>query len=347
MSGRVPVLLAGLCLGLLGGCAHAPSAPPAPPAPAAGTPIAPDVLAQLGTIGVLAPGDGPRFDIETPARFSAAGAAAGMAKGFGLGLLGAAGCFLTIGRLAEACFLALGTPVWMVAGAKEGAETKEAPPEVTRHAPALQDAVRNAKAQDVLRDRIVELARAQDRHSLLRLVEADPPPSCEEIDYGRWGGDEIATVLKLRVSSVVLKQTEDPSSQAQAAARMGGSDPPLAMTMRVESRLIRAADGAELDLRVFEHRGAGHPIAAWAADDAKRFRDALDGALQALAGDILQALYPESPANEPDRPLAGLGFKGVTAWVELAAAPIGAKVPCSGRTIPVSGDQGEPDGLSP
>lgn len=332
MSYRVPVLLAGLCLGLLAGCAHAPSAPPVPPAPAAGTPIAPDVLAQLGTIGVLAPGDGPPLDIETPARFSTAGAAAGMAKGFGLGLLGAAGCFLTIGRLAEACFLALGTPVWMVAGAKEGAETKEAPPEVARHAPALQDAVRNAKAQDVLRDRIVELARAQDRHSLLRLVEAEPPPSCEGIDYGRWGGDEIATVLKLRVSSVVLKQTEDP---------------PLAMTMRVESRLIRAADGAELDLRVFEHRGAGHPIAAWAADDAKRFRDALDGALQTLAGDILQALYPESPANEPDRPLAGLGFKGVTAWAEPAAAPIGAKVPCSGRTIPVPGDQEEPDGLSP
>ncbi len=207
-------------------------------------------------------------------------------------------------------------------GAKEGAEIKEPPPEVARHVPALLDPVLYARVQDALRDRIVELARAQDRHSLFRLVEPGPPSSSDGTDYGRWAGDGIDTVLKLGAISVILKQTEDPSSQAQAAAGMGRSDPPLAMVMRVEARLIRATDGAELDLRVFEHRRAGHPMVVWAADDAKRFRDALDDASQALAGDIMQALYPESQANESDRPLAGPGFKGVPAKAEPAAAPL-------------------------
>ncbi len=264
MRGRVPVLLAIRCLGLLAACAHAPSVPPAPPAPAAGTPISADVLARLGTVGVLAE-NGPRLDIGTPERFSTAGAAAGLATGFGLGLLGAVGCVITLGHLAEACFLALGTPVWMVWGAKEGAKTKEPPPEASRHIPTLLDAVRDAKAQDVLRDRIVEMARAQDRHSLLRLVEPEPPTSSDGIDYGRWAGDGIDTVLKLDVSSVILKQTADPSSQAQVTAGRGEDDPPLAMVIRVETRVIRATDGAELDLRVFEHRRAGHPMAVWAA----------------------------------------------------------------------------------
>ena len=297
---RASVLVA-VALALVG-CAHAASTPPAPPAPAARAPIPEDVRARLGTIGVLSAGYGPRLDIETPERFSTVGAAAGLAKGFGLGLLGAAGCVLTLGRLAEACGLALGTPVWMVMGAKEGAKTKEPPPEVARHVPPLLNAVVNARVQDALRDRIVDVARAQDRHSLFRLVEPGPPSSSDGIDYGRWMGDGIDTILNLSVSNVILKQIEDPSSQAQAAAGMGRSDPSLAMVMRVEARLIRSTDGTELDLRVFEYRRAGHPMAAWAADDAKRFGDALEEASQALAGDILQALYPESQANEPDRP---------------------------------------------
>ena len=294
-------MLVGVALALVG-CAHAASTLPAPSAPAAGTPISGDVLAQLGTIGVLAVEHTPRLDIETPERFSTAGAAAGLGKGFGLGLLGAVGCVLTLGHLAEACVLALGTPVWMVMFAKQGAKTKEPPPEVARHVPPLLNAVVNARVQDALRDRIVELARAQDRHSLFRLVEPGPPSSCDRNDYGRWMGDGIDTILNLGVSNVILKQMEDPSSQAQGTAAMGRSDPTLAMVMRVEARLIRATDGAELDLRVFEHRRAGNPMVVWAADDAKRFRDGLDDASQALAGDILQALYPGSQAGEPDRP---------------------------------------------
>ena len=291
-SGWNPSRVVGVVLALAG-CAHAPPRPAVAPATPTKGPIPEEVRAQLGTVGVLSTEDAPGLAFEAPERFSTAGAAAGIAKGFGIGVLGAVGCFISVGRLAEACVLALGTPVWMIKGAEQGAKTKEPPPEVARHGPFLHDALGAAQVKHVLRDRIVELARAQDRHSFFRLLETGTTSPSDEIDYGRWVGDGIDTILELRSVDLLMKQAEDPATLT-GTTNVGAADLSFHLTLRVRMRLVRAADGAELDTRVIEHHRTGHPMALWAAEDARRFRETLDAASQALALEILWMLFPAS-----------------------------------------------------
>src|SRR5574341_2020390 len=138
---------------VLVGCAHSASNPVAPPTGLGSAQISAEDRARLGVIGVVSAEYVPTLEIVTPERYSTAGAAAGLAKGFALGLLGAAGCFLTMGRLGEACGLALGTPVWMVREAELGAKKADPPPEVAQNLPSLQSGLLDTPVQHVLRDR--------------------------------------------------------------------------------------------------------------------------------------------------------------------------------------------------
>jgi hypothetical protein len=248
----------------------------------------------LGLIGVVSAEYVPALEIVTPERFSTGGAAAGLAKGFALGVLGAAGCFFTVGRLAEACVLALGTPVWMVREAEKGAKKVDPPPEVVQNLPSLQSGLLDMPVQQVLRDRIVETARAQDRPLFFRLIEAGPSSPYDAIDHERWAGEGIDTILDVRLESVELRQEVDPSSLVHGISWSRGADPPFPLLVRAKTRLIRAADGVELAARAFEHRRTGYPIALWAAAEAERFREALGVASEVLAQDILDNLFPPS-----------------------------------------------------
>jgi len=102
-------------------------------------------------------------------------------------------------------------------------------------------------------------------------------------------------------SSSVLTGFEDASALIIMApatltgtTNVGAADLSFHLTLRVRMRLVRAADGAELDTRVIEHHRTGHPMALWAAEDARRFRETLDAASQALALEILWMLFPAS-----------------------------------------------------
>jgi len=86
-SGWNPSRVVGVVLALAG-CAHAPPRPAVAPATPTKSPIPEEVKAQLGTVGVLSTEDAPGLAFEAPERFSTAGAAAGIAKGFGIGVLG-------------------------------------------------------------------------------------------------------------------------------------------------------------------------------------------------------------------------------------------------------------------
>ena len=277
---------------VLVGCAHFTSTPVAPPAGGGSTQISAEDRARLGLIGVVSAEYVPTLEIVTPERFSTAGAAAGLAKGFAMGLLGAAGCFLTVGRFGEACVLALGTPVWMVREAEMGAKKVDPPPEVVQNLPSLQSGLLGMPVQQELRDRIVEAARAQDRHFFFRLTEAGPHSPYDAIDHERWAGEGIDTILEVRLESVVLRQEVDPSSLVHGIPWSGGGDPAFPLLVKARTRLIRAADGVELAARAFEHRRTGYPIALWAADEVKRFREALAVVSQALAQEMLDDLFP-------------------------------------------------------
>lgn len=167
------VLLAGGVA--LAGCAHAAARSAAQPVEVPRAPLPQEVRARIGTVAVVAAGPIPVVEVQGVPRYSTAGAAAGLAKGFTLGVLGAAACFLTMGRLPEACGLALATPVLMIKSAKEDAEKWADPPVPDAGELSLRDVARGARVQGILRDRLLTAAQEQAGRVLVPLPAEDPP----------------------------------------------------------------------------------------------------------------------------------------------------------------------------
>ncbi len=266
-------------LGPLLGCAHAAETPLPPPVEA--------LRAQLGAVGIVAAGPGAPAEFKVPLRGKGAAAAAGVGTGFLVGLGGAALCFVSYGRVPEACVIGLATPYLMVEGGRQGAARGIEAEEVDRAEATLRGTLDAFRFSEALRDEVVRLSR--EEHGLAFFPLPHPErPSGGDAAMAAGPGLQVGAVLETTVTGLRLTATSGPGQRQGLAA---GINPPLELAVEVRVRLLRAADGHEVDARGFAHRRGGYAFTAWAAQDGQRLREELQATSQALARQIVEELF--------------------------------------------------------
>ena len=206
----IPLLVA------LGCTTRVPPSPPKPPK---------DILAQLGTIGVVS----GKFTPETKAvvvpagegKSAAALKAAGGALGLGIGaavMAAAAGhgaCFIGYGPgcvgfpLVAALATAI-TPFMTVYAAREAAadvDSYEWAPEALEEIegqgqPLLTDAFHQRNIQELLRDHVVREGRDKTSHPIVRVKDEGPETLDQKVDYRHLTSRGIDTVLEVSMTKV-------------------------------------------------------------------------------------------------------------------------------------------------
>jgi hypothetical protein len=68
-------------------------------------------------------------------------------------------------------------------------------------------------------------------------------------------------------------------------------NPSVRLVVTAQARLIRTHDKEELYVARFQYWGARMTVAEWESEDAQPVRDAIDRAAQALAEQIVDAVF--------------------------------------------------------
>ncbi len=96
--------------------------------------------------------------------------------------------------------------------------------------------------------------------------------------FGAGTGRRVDTILELKVTMLGL-------------IGRWTINPPLSFTMRIATRLVRAADHTELHTQELTYIGPARVFTAWAVKDAEAFRRALDPAVRALSEKAVEELF--------------------------------------------------------
>jgi hypothetical protein len=87
----------------------------------------------------------------------------------------------------------------------------------------------------------------------------------------------------------------------------GGINPSLAVHLEARATLLRADDGREIYSCPVHYRGRAHKFTAWAAHDAKLFREELQRCYEELSGTVIDQLVARrliAPGENPNLLLA-------------------------------------------
>ena len=305
-NGRTPAVSPGQCLVhlvlcllvlvVLLGCAHTP-----PP------PLAAATQAQLGTVGVVAARFAPEVDYRTPGRGGAGGAAIGTAKGVGLGVLGAAGCFLTYGTALPACGLAVVSPYLAVRYAVDQATDGVSPDTIAASETAITAVFAERHHPATARDEVVRVAVAQTGQSLVGLPGEGPRSAAETPRYTHLTAHGIDTVIEITLQRLALQsQTRVEGRNSWSIISAADLNPYLTVAVTARTRVLRTADGTVLYDHAREHTGRGATFPDWGANDAQLLRDGLDQLFQEMARAIVAQVFGVAipPKREPEAPAA-------------------------------------------
>lgn len=172
-------------------------------------------------------------------------------------------------------------PVVALGGAIYGAVVAESAEAVAEAEAALQKALAEAKIQEALPDRVYLVARDQTRNPVILLGESGPTARTEGLRHPP--SAEAAPDTFLEVSVTALRFVGN------------GINPPLALMMNVETRLVPAEDRGTHYEAALEYRSRTRKFTEWAADNAQPFREELERAIHSLAERIVEEaflLYP-------------------------------------------------------
>lgn len=229
--------------------------------------------ATLGTIGIGSGDLSPRVGLKSPTS----------GKGDAAWKAGSAGAFVSIGAgilSSNAVFLALGVglaPVVGLGGAVYGAMAAESATTVAEAEAALQGVLGEGRFQEALRDRVFLVAQEGTRRPLVRLEQPSPTAREEAASDSSRAAGHVDTVLEVRLEDVGF-----------AGCCI---NPPLALIVKVETRLLRVEDGKTLYESTLEYRSRTRKFVSWAANDAQMFRDELNRAAQSLAEKIVEDVF--------------------------------------------------------
>ena len=293
----VPLALSLLVLAVLLGCAHTP--------PSSLTAAA---QAQLGTVGVVAVPVPPQVDYRTPGSGGAGGAVIGAAKGLGLGIGGAALCFLTYGYALPACGVAVATPYFAARYAVDQATAGVAADTIAASETAIAALLGARTHESVVRDEVVRLAAVHTTQTLVPLPAEGAPSAFEPTPYKHLAAYGIDTVIEITFQRLAL--------QSHSSGRVGGDNiwrisaaelnPYLTLAVTARTRVLKTRDGTELYGHTREYIGKGATFTEWGANDAQYLRESLEQLLREMAGGIVTQVFGVDlpPAQEPEAPAA-------------------------------------------
>ena len=181
-------------------------------------------------------------------------------------------------ELGTICCVVL-TPFALCGGALSGA-AKARPVEKldAESETALRNAFQQVNLQELMRDRILRIAREKTNYTFVNLVEQGPSTPDEGFDYSAVANQGIHTVLEIAVLEVGL---------------VGNAEiyPNLQFFMSARTRLILAVDGEEVYVETLAYKGAMHTYSVWAADNAQSFGEELRGGSEELSERIVELLF--------------------------------------------------------
>lgn len=243
----------------VGGCASAPAPPPSEA-----------VRLNLGHIGIRSGAASPSAEWNMPAKGGAAGAGRGAAAA-ALSVLSAPcvgyGCAANV----------LLAPVGAVLGGIAGGATAEPAAAVEEAEAAVRAAFADLKIPDTLRDRIVQVTRAETPYTLFFLQD-DAAEECATRDNPARGADAMDTVLQINVQGYGTKAAWRPN-------------PPIFLFLDANVRLLRSADNTVLYSRKAAWVSAGRPLAEWAGSNGDPVREELGRGVQYLAERIVDVVF--------------------------------------------------------
>ena len=293
----VPLALSLLVLAVLLGCAHTP--------PSSLTAAA---QAQLGTVGVVAVPVPPQVDYRTPGSGGAGGAVIGAAKGLGLGIGGAALCFLTYGYALPACGVAVATPYFAARYAVDQATAGVAADTIAASETAIAAVLGARTHETVVRDEVVRLAAVHTTQTLVPLPAEGTPSAFEPTPYKHLAAHGIDAVIEITFQRLAL--------QPHSSGRFGGDNiwsisaaelnPYLTLAVTARTRVFKTTDGTELYGHTRDYIGRGATFTDWGANDAQFLRESLEQLLREMAGEIVTQVFGVDlpPAQEPEAPAA-------------------------------------------
>jgi hypothetical protein len=292
-----PLTVSLLVLVVLLGCAHTPPSP-----------LTATTQAQLGSIGVVAVPIPPAVDYRTPGPGGAGGAVIGAAKGLGLGIGGAALCFLTYGYALPACGVAVATPYFAARYAVDQATEGVAGDTIAASETAIQAVLGARTHETVVRDEVVRLAAVHTTQTLVPLPAERAPSAFEPTPYKHLAAQGIDTVIEITFQRVAL--------QSHSVSRVGGNtiwsisaaelNPYLTLAVTARTRVLKTTDGTELYGHTRGYIGKGASFTDWGANDAQFLRESLEQLLREMAGEIVTQVFGVDlpPAREPEAPAA-------------------------------------------
>jgi hypothetical protein len=225
-------------------------------------------IARLGAMGVVAGPSAATLTYQAPPRGAAAGARQGLARGFGEAL--------GSGDI----FLALGAPIFAGIRAVDGAATARSVEEVDRAEQGLRAAFAGIRIAEVVRDRAGSYLEARTGRPAAILPGDGPGTATDLPDGAEPAAANVQTVLEVSVPAVGLRDV---------GPTVGNPDFQFAMVVRV--RVTDAVTGRELFRGRLPHVGAVTKFGDWGADDARRFREEIRRAADAVAWEIVDDLF--------------------------------------------------------
>ncbi len=226
-----------------------------------------DARATLGTIGVVSQERSSQFDYATPTT--------GVASGAGVGLK----MWLAASKNCSQGGCIFFLPLFAIGGASYGGVAGESPEAVANAEAALKNSMAALKVQDMIRDQVFEVARQRTRHSLVLLQPAELSGPGGGPRYSALADKGITTVLEVGVSQIALVGTAI------------GHNPPMALVVNADVKLIRAKDGEVFYTLSLADWGSAREFLAWGANDGQYFRDEMTRMSQNLANVILGKVF--------------------------------------------------------
>ncbi len=301
----VSLALSFLMLVVLLGCAHTPPSP-----------LAEATQAQLGTIGVVAVPVPPEVDYRTPGRGGAGGAAIGVTKGVGHGMLGAVMCTGVLAYCAPCvagCAMAVVSPYLAVRYAMDQAKEGVSAETIAASEAAIQ-AVLGAPAHEAgVQADVLRLVATQTRHRVRPLPDEGIPSAAATAGYKGLTAHGIDTVIEITIQRLSLQCRTHGHGGGYNVGRISAADlnPALTLVVTARTRVLTAADGIELYGHTRDYLGRSATFADWGASDGQLLREGLAQRLRAMAAEIVSQVFgvavppipePEAPATpDPER----------------------------------------------
>jgi hypothetical protein len=236
--------------------------------------VSEELRAGLGTIAVAPARFVPKeADFHIPTKGHARGAGRGAATG---ALFAAGSVELLPFIIISPVYPALIGAGALIGGAY-GAGATDSKATVEEAEAAYKKTLATMNIQQALAEHILECARAQTPYTFV-LWDQSPGVVNKSSDGMPLEGNEINTILEVSVLRFGLEGEKK-------------INPPLHVSMTVNTRLIRAEDRQCLYDRTFDYASQDHKFTEWGDHDAELFRRTVGQACQELSDEIVSVLF--------------------------------------------------------